>query len=228
MTEIQKQENNTVAEAPNGVRSLVEWAQELDAGFHLAQKLGQTAFTPAQFRGKPAEAASAMMYASKWGLDPISAMEAVYVIHGTPALYADAMAGIAISAGHEIVRDSATEQAVVFKCRRRNSTVWQTVEWTISRAEKAGYTRNKQYQTNPIAMLTAKCQAEAAKLVAPDALMGLRTVEDVQLEEGTEEVEAPKKTPQKKRTVQRKQVPKPELPEAAEEKGADDEPEPES
>lgn len=228
MTELQKHENNTVDEAPNGVRSLVGWANELDAGFHLAQKLGQTAFTPAHFRGKPAEAASAMMYASKWGMDPISAMESVYVIHGSPALYAEAMAGIAMSAGHEIVRDSATEQAVVFKCRRRGSTVWQTVEWTISRAERAGYTRNKQYASNPIAMLTAKCQAEAAKLVAPDALMGLRTVEDVQLEEGVEAPEEPKKAAPKKRTVQRKQAPKPELPEAAEEKGKDDESESES
>lgn len=195
------------------VHTLRWYAEELNAGYQLAQRLCQTAFAPAHFRGKPQEAGSAMLYGLKWGMDPITAMESIYVVHGAPALYAEAMAGIAMSAGHQIVRQSATEQAVVFQCRRKGSEVWQEVKWTMSRAERAGYTRNKLYSSNPIGMLTAKCQAEAAKLVAPDALMGLRSVEDVELDEG----EAPEEKPKRKRTVKRAQQPAPEVPEVVQE-----------
>lgn len=196
------------AEAP-GVKSLAYYAAELDAGYTLAQKLCQTAFAPKHFQGKPAEAATAMLYGNTLGLDPIASMRSVYVIHGTPALYASTMMALAVSAGHEITRESATEQAVVFQCRRRGSQVWQKVEWTMARADRAGYTSNQKYKTDPIGMLTAKCQAEAAKLVAPDALMGLSSVEDIELAAAPE----PAPEPKKRRTVQRAKAPEPEVPE---------------
>lgn len=195
------------------VKSLAYYATELDYGYALAQKVCRTAFAPAHFRGKPEEAATAMLYGNTLGLDPIASMRSVYVVHGTPALYASTMMALAVSAGHEIVRESATEQAVVFQCRRKGSEVWQEVKWTMARAERAGYTSNKQYTSNPIGMLTAKCQAEAAKLVAPDALMGLQSVEDVELEA----VAAPEEKPKtRKRTVKRAQQPAPEAPEIPE------------
>lgn len=215
MSELANNENTEARalEAP-GVKSLADYAQELNYGFALAQKLCQTAFAPAHFKGKPTEAATAMLYGNTLGLDPIASMRSLYVVHGTPALYSSSMMALAVSAGHEIVRVDATEQAVTFKCRRRGSQEWQTVEWTMTRAERAGYTSNKLYAKDPVGMLTAKCQAEAAKLVAPDALMGLRSVEDVELEAGPEDV--PEKPKAKRRSVQRKPQPEPELPELAE------------
>lgn len=215
MTEIVQYNEGPRAVSP-GVKSLGYYAQELDAGFALAQKLCQTAFAPQHFRGKPAEAATAMLYGNTLGLDPIASMRSVYVIHGTPALYASTMLALALNAGHEIVRESATEQAVVYRARRKGSSEWQTVEWTMGRAERAGYTKNQKYNTDPIGMLTAKAQAEAAKLVAPDALAGLRSVEDVELEHPDTAPEQSQDAPKKRRTVQRKPQPAPELPEAAE------------
>lgn len=211
VSELQQIEHTT--DLAPGVKNLGWYAQELDYGFALAQKLCTTAFAPAHFRGKPADAATAMLYGNTLGLDPIASMRSVYVVHGTPALYASTMMALAVSAGHEIVRESATEQEVVFKARRRGSEVWQEVKWTMTRAERAGYTANKKYSTDPVGMLSAKCMAEAAKLVAPDALMGLRSVEDIELEEGPE-VEA---KPVKRRSVQRKpKAPEPEVPELPE------------
>lgn len=208
MSELQQIEQ-TVDLAP-GVKNLGWYAQELDYGFALAQKLCTTAFAPAHFRGKPADAATAMLYGNTLGLDPIASMRSVYVVHGAPALYASTMMALAVSAGHEIVRESATEQQVVFKARRRGSEEWQEVKWTMGRAERAGYTANKKYSTDPIGMLSAKCMAEAAKLVAPDALMGLRSVEDIELEEGPEVEVKPRRVVQRK---PRAKAPEPEAPE---------------
>ena len=211
-----------VPSAPQGsaVNTLEGWAQELDAAFRLSQMVCQTAFAPQHFRGKPEEAATAMLYGHTIGLPPMVAIKSIYVVHGTPAIYAKTMYAIALAAGHQIERVHATEQSVKFRCRRKGSQQWQDVEWTIERARQAGYTTNKQYQSNPIGMLGAKCMAEAANLVAADALAGMASVEEVQLGDvdgavpGVEDTPAPAPS-ESKRTVKRKprgKAPEPQAP----------------
>ena len=208
--------------APQGsaVNTLEGWAQELDAAFRLSQMVCQTAFAPQHFRGKPEEAATAMLYGHTIGLPPMVAIKSIYVVHGTPAIYAKTMYAIALAAGHQIERVHATEQSVKFRCRRKGAQQWQDVEWTIERARQAGYTSNKQYQSNPIGMLGAKCMAEAANLVAADALAGMASVEEVQLGDvdgavpGVEDTPAPAPS-ESKRTVKRKprgKAPEPQAP----------------
>lgn len=211
----------------SAVTSLHGWSQELDAAYHLAQMVCQTAFAPQHFRGKPEEAATAMLYGHTIGLPPMVAIKSIYVVHGTPALYAKTMYAIALAAGHQIERVHATEQGVMFRCRRKGAQAWQEVEWTIDRARKAGYTSNKQYQTNPIGMLTAKCMAEAANLVAAEALAGMASVEEVQLGDvdgmvpGGDDVEPAQSgaTAEKKTTVKRKvsraKAPEPSVPDVS-------------
>lgn len=235
MTEIAQMQGNglaafspqvdPVAGAPNvpqgsAVNTLEGWAQELDAAFRLSQMVCQTAFAPQHFRGKPEEAATAMLYGHTIGLPPMVAIKSIYVVHGTPAIYAKTMYAIALAAGHQIERVHATEQSVKFRCRRKGSQQWQDVEWTIERARQAGYTSNKQYQSNPIGMLGAKCMAEAANLVAADALAGMASVEEVQLGDvdgavpGVEDTPAPAPS-ESKRTVKRKprgKAPEPQAP----------------
>ena len=204
----------------SAVTTLAGWAQELDAAFQLSQMVCQTAFAPQHFRGKPEEAATAMLYGHTIGLPPMVAIKSIYVVHGTPALYAKTMYAIALAAGHQIERVHATEQSVKFRCRRKGAQQWQEVEWTIERARQAGYTTNKQYQSNPIGMLGAKCMAEAANLVAPDALAGMASVEEIQLGDvdgavpGVEDAPAPAPS-ESKRTVKRKprgKAPEPQAP----------------
>ncbi|MFS0716864.1 hypothetical protein [Arthrobacter phoenicis] len=160
----------------------------------------------------------AMLYGHTLEMPPMVAVKSIYVVHGTPALYAQAMYAIALSKGHEIERVEATEQRVVFRARRRGVQAWQKVEWTIERARQAGYTSNQKYKENPIGMLTEKCKAEAAKLVAPDALAGMSSVEEIQLGDfddtdySAADAPAPAAEAKPKRTVQRKQAPAPDLP----------------
>lgn len=248
MTEIAQMQSNGLAafspqidpmtaapSVPQGsaVTTLAGWAQELDAAFQLSQMVCQTAFAPQHFRGKPEEAATAMLYGHTIGLPPMVAIKSIYVVHGTPALYAKTMYAIALAAGHQIERVHATEQSVKFRCRRKGSQQWQEVEWTIERARQAGYTSNKQYQSNPIGMLGAKCMAEAANLVAPDALAGMASVEEIQLGDVDGAVPGAEDTPAptvEKRTVKRKprgKAPEPQVPDLppapAPESEADDE-----
>ena len=202
------------------VMSLAQWSQELDAAYHLAKSVCQTPFAPQHFRGKAEDAAVAMLFGRSLKMDPLIALKSIYLVHGTPALYAQAMYSIALREGHQIERVHATEQSVKFRCRRKGSRDWQDVEWSIDRARKAGYTSNKKYMENPVGMLTEKCKAEAAKLVAGDALSGMASVEEVELgdyddAEIASSEEIPTITPPKKTTVRRKAVSRAKAPEPA-------------
>jgi hypothetical protein len=56
--------------------------------------------------------------------------------------------------------------------------------WTIERAQKAGFTNNKKYSTEPQQMLYAKCAMEVSRRIAPDILLGIAySTEELELSE---------------------------------------------
>lgn len=198
-----------------GTVQLAEWAQELSAAHQLGTALCGTEFVPQSFRGKPEAAAAAILTGKALGLDPMNALSNIFVVQGRPAMYARTMAALVLQAGHTIRRTEADDDHVVYEGKRKGETVFTRVEWTIDRAKKAGYTSNKKYQTDPIGMLTAKCQAEICRVIAPDVLTGIAySSEEVELDDmgevNTDPAEPEK--PKAKRTVKRKTAPAPDLP----------------
>jgi hypothetical protein len=185
----QHDQNTPVSPVPQQAISqtvvdLQSWAQELDAAHRLGQALCQTDFVPNDFKGKPEAAAAAILAGKALGLDPMNSLSNIFVIHGKPALYARTMAGMVMEHGHELYRSVATPEQVTIMARRKGQSEWQEFTWTMQRAQTAGYTSNKLYKTDPIAMLTAKAQAEACRTIAPDVLTGVATysVEEHQLD----------------------------------------------
>lgn len=202
--------------------SLMEWAQELAAAHQLGTALCSTEFVPASFRGKPEAAAAAILAGKSLGLDPMNALANIFVVSGRPSMYARTMAALVMQAGHTIRRIEATEQRVIYEGRRKGEASFTRVEWTIARAQKAGYTSNKKYQTDPIGMLTAKCQAEICRVIAPDVLTGIAatSVEEVELDDLGEQAPAAPAKP--KRTIQRAKAPAPDLPDVVHEAPQDE------
>ena len=186
---VQQDPNQPVPPVPAAALSqtvvdLQSWAQELDAAHRLGNALCQTDFVPKDFKGKPEAAAAAILAGKALGLDPMNSLSNIFVIHGKPALYARTMAGMVMEHGHELQRTVATPEQVTIMARRKGQAEWQEFTWTMQRAQTAGYTSNKLYKTDPIAMLTAKAQAEACRTIAPDVLTGVATysVEEHQLD----------------------------------------------
>jgi hypothetical protein len=235
---------NAALAAPAGnpsatVVDLQMWATELTAAYSIGKALASTDFVPASLKtasgGRPkeieqvAENVAACILAGKaLGLDPMNSIQNIFVVHGRPAMYARTMAALVMAAGHEIRRAEATEQRVVYRGRRKGETEWTEVEWTIARASKAGYTGNKKYQTDPIAMLTAKCQSEICRVIAPDVLTGIAatSVEEVELDDlGEVTTDAPAAAaPKAKVQRQRRQAPAPVAPAAVTEAPRDETP----
>lgn len=166
---------------PTGGR-LVAWADGLTAAHRIGAALCETAFVPAHFRGKAAEAAAAILYGDEIGLTPTQSLQNLYVISGKPGLYARTMVALVLAAGHEVWTVSKSDQEVVVAGRRRGSTHVLEERWNRSRAQKAGYTNNRKYDTDPQAMLYARAAADVCRQIAPDALAGLAySVEELEL-----------------------------------------------
>lgn len=158
---------------PSAAHALIEWAQSADAAYSLAQKIVSTSFCPQQFRNKPEDAAAAMLAGAEVGLSPLTALRAFDVISGQAAPRAITLRAIAQAQGHEVITDVANEQRCVMRGRRRGSTEWQTVEWTIARATKLGLSSKEQWRKQPQTMLVARATTELVRLIAADAILGV-------------------------------------------------------
>lgn len=193
---------------PTGGR-LVAWAAGLSAAHQIGTALCGTSFVPKDFRGKPEEAAAAILYGDEIGLSPTQSLQGVYVISGRPALYARTMAAVVMAAGHEVWTVSKTDAEVVVAGRRRGSNHTIEEKWTTARAKRAGYLSNKKYESDPAAMLYARALSDVCRQIAPDALAGISySVEELELAEPAT-VTVQRETPAEpvKRTAQRKAKP---------------------
>lgn len=205
MTIATTEQNTAPAVLPTGSvgGNLIREAAAVMADAHmLAKAVCNTAMVPKHFQGKPDDTAAAMLYGASLGLDPMQAVRAIYIVHGSPGLYAKSMAGLAAARGHETWTVESTDESVTVAGRRKGSEHVEQSTWTIDRATKAGYVPtidpstgkyrlnkwgkidgNEKYLTDPQAMLHAKALAEVCRKIAPDVLAGVYSVEELQSEQ---------------------------------------------
>lgn len=188
---------------PTAAHALIEWAKSADAAYTLANKLCSTAFVPTQFKGKPVEAAAAMIAGAEVGLSPMASLRAFDVIQGVAAPRALTLRAIAQSQGHDFVTDEATPQRVVMRGRRRGSSEWQSVTWTIQRATQLGLTGKDQWKKQPQTMLIARATTELVRLVAADAVLGIGYSAEEVLDENTPTAVVVREQPTRRTTVRR-------------------------
>ena len=173
---------------------LAAWAGAMGDAMTLAKGLAGTAFVPSHFQGKPADTAVAIMKGAALGLDPVAALEAIYVISGKPALYARSMVALVLARGHEVWTEEADAATVTVRGRRHGSSHVEESTWDVARVKAAGLDRNRQYAAHPEAMLYARAATDVCRRIAPDVLAGLSY--------GVEELQEPAVDAQA--TIQRK------------------------
>ena len=202
--------------ATAGTIQLGEWAAELDFAHKMGTAMAHSNFLPQSLllgknkQPKPKDelandAAVVILAGKSVGLDPLQSVQNIFPVHGQPSMYARTMGALVIAQGHEVRRGSATNEAVTYAVRRKGDKDWQEFTWSMQRAQLAGYTSNKKYQSDPIAMLGAKALAEACRTVFPDVLLGMAySVEDMELEDLGETHVAPAPVAAAPKTITRK------------------------
>lgn len=119
------------------------------------------------------EAAVAIYHGQLIGLDPIQSLQNIFVVHGTPSMYARTMKALLIRDGHKVETVESTDRKATVRARHRSAEKWEEATWTMERARRAGYTSNSKYSSDPVGMLYARALAEACRRAAPDVLLGL-------------------------------------------------------
>jgi hypothetical protein len=153
---------------------LEQWGRTADVVQRIADVVVKTKMCPQAYRNKPEEATAAMLAGVEMGLMPMASLRAFDDINGTPAPKAITLRAVVQSRGHELeVVESGPTKAVA-EGRRKGSDRWQRVEWTIERADQAGYVaKNPKYKTDPTAQLVARATAEMARWLDSAAIMGM-------------------------------------------------------
>lgn len=173
--EIAISQPSSVVAAPTPISisgALQEQVQQMGHAYTLAQSICKTSLVPQTFRGKPEDGAVAIMAGAKWGLDAISSLQNIFIVHGSPSTYARVMKAVVLANGHKIWTVESSPTKVVVRGKRSDSEDIEESVWTIQRAAPYAKTNTK-YSTEPENMLYARATAECARRVAPDCLLGM-------------------------------------------------------
>lgn len=173
--EIAISQPSSVVAAPTPISisgALQEQVQQMGHAYTLAQSICKTSLVPQTFRGKPEDGAVAIMAGAKWGLDAISSLQNIFIVHGSPSTYARVMKAVVLANGHKIWTVESSPTKVVVRGKRSDSEDIEESVWTIQRAAPYAKTNTK-YATEPENMLYARATAECARRVAPDCLLGM-------------------------------------------------------
>jgi hypothetical protein len=155
------------------IGQLMAHAQAMTTAKQLADALCQTEMVPARYRGKPGDAAAAILYGAEIGLNPIQSLQNIFAVHGQPSIYARTAVALVKRAGIRVSTVESTDQSVTVSASNPATGEVEVSTWDIARAEVAGYTANKKYKTNPQEMLWSKAAMEVCRKIAPDVLMGI-------------------------------------------------------
>jgi hypothetical protein len=112
-----------------------------------------------------------------WG----ASLTGIYIVSGRPAMYA-----LLKSHGHTVrLLERGREKCRIYAKHRLESEGCE-FEFTIEDARQAGYVKtsdnykgNDKYNTNPAAMLYARCASIACKTTAPEVLRGMSSYEEL-------------------------------------------------
>lgn len=229
-----------------GVASLEGWVTALGHANKIAQFMARSNFVPMPLRKKGKDSyktpdeltmdvTAIILAGASIGYDPFQAVQQMFIVHGSPAMYARSMVALVKSHGHKLDRSHADAQSVTVRARHKDATDWHEFTWTFQRAQTAGYTSNPKYKTNPVEMLYAKAATEACRVMFPEVLSGISpySVEEAELEDLGEEppartigTDATAEPATAKRKITRAKAPAPALPDVVRDAPQDAEPEP--
>lgn len=181
----------------NALERLDQWVTAAQHAHQLVSPLVDTPFVPEAYRPKVdprateqekvaarnvavANATAAVLQGITLGLDPLTALQQIYIIHGRPGMYAEAMVALVKAHGHEVWEEDISDSRAVVCGRRNGQTHIHRVTITMDQAKKAGWTSNQAYSKTPQDMLYARAAGRACKRTAPEVLLGIASVEEVQ------------------------------------------------
>lgn len=198
--DIARMDSNAVAVlggANDALARLGEWVHAAASARVLVASLIDTAFVPDAYKPRidpratdkqKAEAreiainngTAAVLQGVTLGIDPLMAMQQIYIIHGRPGMYAKMMVALVQAHGHEVWTEDQSDTRAVVCGRRKGFEHIERIAITMDMARKAKWTTNTKYQETPQDMLWARAAGRVCDRIASDVLKGIASVEQIQ------------------------------------------------
>jgi hypothetical protein len=187
----------TLGGANDNLARLGQWVEAARQAHQLVAPLIDTAFVPDTYKPKVdpratpdqrnaaravaiANATAAVLQGITLGVDPLTALQQIYIVHGRPGMYAKMMVALVQAHGHEVWMEDLTDTRAVVCGRRKNTDYVERRVVTMEMARKAGWTTNQAYAKTPQDMLWARAAARVCDAIASDVLKGIVAVEQIQ------------------------------------------------
>lgn len=156
------------------------WTDVLEDVGDLANRIAGTDFVPDGFKGSVPAVAATILHGREIGFAPMTALASLHSIKGKVGLSAEAMRALVLQAGHTIEFVESTTARCVARGRRAGSDSWTQIAWSTDDAKKAGLLNGSGWRNYPRQMLQARASSELCRLLFPDVIRGLASVEELE------------------------------------------------
>lgn len=143
----------------------------------LAEAISRSGLAP-QVARSPEAVMVILAQGAELGLPPMAALRQIHVVNGRAVLSADLMRALVLRMGGRIRCVESTPDRATF-AGSRGEEPEQSITWTMSMAQRAGLVGKGPWQQYPAAMLRARASAELCRLVWPDVVGGLYTLDEM-------------------------------------------------
>jgi hypothetical protein len=154
--------------------------RNLAEAMEYAKIIASSDMVPKDYINKPGNVLVAVQTGAEVGLKPMQSLQGIAVINGRPAIWGDAMWALVVSHPEfDGFRDENTDtQSTVWLKRRNQGEIMRS--FSIEDAKKAGlFGKQGPWTSNPKRMMQMRARAFAARDLFPDALKGIKSVEEV-------------------------------------------------
>jgi hypothetical protein len=222
-TDLARMDTNAIAVlggANEALERLGQWVTAASQAHRLIAGLIDTAFIPDSYKPKidprstPEQKAAArevaigngtaaVLQGITLGIDPLMALQQIYIVHGRPGMYAKMMVALVQGHGHEVWDEDLSDTRAVVCGRRKGSEHIIRVVVTMDQARRAQWTKNEAYAKTPQDMLWSRAAARVCDRIASDVLKGIASVEEIR-----DTVQATAEVGNGRRTVTPRQTPR--------------------
>jgi len=159
--------------------SLIPFGDEWTAMQQQAEILVGSGFLPPNL-DTPNKVLTVLLCGRELGVPPMQAIRGIHVVNGRPSLSAELMLALAYQniGGFKFKVEASNEQVCRITASRPGGDP-VTLGFTITDAQRAGLTKGDNWQKYPAAMLRARCTSAVLRVVAPDAIRGIYTPEEI-------------------------------------------------
>jgi len=174
------QENNKLVVK----REVLEW----DKMMEMAEFLSKSTVIPISYQNRPENILICVDLASRMGLSPLAVMQNLYIIQGKPSFSGQAIASLIRSSGQfsnievNFIGEEGKDSWGCYISAERNGKTLKGATVTMKMVHAEGWSKKSgsKWLTMPEMMLTYRAYTFFGRQFAPELMMGLHAVEELE------------------------------------------------